>query len=66
MMGITYGEKAGMNSKVLPESVVFTFPSVLVLLPTVKDYEEDVGYILNNRGIFEAIDLTNSDEASEC
>jgi hypothetical protein len=52
MMGVTYGEKAGMNSKILPETVVFTFPSVLTLLPTVEDYQDEaVGFIVNSRGL---------------
>lgn len=51
-MSVTFGEKAGRNNKVLEESVVFTFPSVLVLLPTLEEYkDESVGFIANNRGI---------------
>lgn len=47
------GDVAGRNKKVLQTSVGFSFPSALLFLPTIEEYnDEDVGFIFNTSGVF--------------
>jgi len=57
---IHYGDVAGRNTKILQTEVAFTFPSALILLPTVEEYSDpDVGFIVNSRGERVIIDFFN-------
>jgi hypothetical protein len=47
------GDVAGRNRKILQTSVGFSFPSALMFLPTLDEYEDDdVGFIFDTTGRF--------------